>query len=128
MEITRSRMGLPYFDSPELEVGRVVGRLDEVALRVDVEEARGLALDLPPTSRLELRLDARLREEGAVAAVHLAQALAHQARGVVHRLHVQMVSSPSSALEWRSRMLITPWVIARLPEESVTMTRSSFFS
>ena len=40
----------------------------------------------------------------------------------------QMVSSLSAAAAWRSRMLVTPCVIARLPEESVTITRSSFFS
>ena len=40
----------------------------------------------------------------------------------------QIVSTPSSALACRSRMLTTPCVMARLPEERTTITRSSFFS
>ena len=64
----------------QLEVERVVGGLDEVALRVDVEQARVLAPIWPPSSRFERRLDVGLREERAVAPLHLAQRVAHQRR------------------------------------------------
>src|SRR5687767_2718965 len=38
------------------------------------------------------------------------------------------IVSWSGRLWWRSRMLVTPWVIARFPDDSTTITRSSFFS
>ena len=90
--MTRSRMGLPYFDSPELEVGRLVGRLDEVALRVDVEEAHGLAPDLPAHDEVGARVDVALHEEGAVLLLHLAQRVAHEAAASYIESTFQMVA------------------------------------
>ena len=110
----------------DLEVGRVVGRLDEVALGIDVEEARHLRADLAAENEGGIEAAAVGLQRRAIDAAHLAHGIADEARGAVERGTVNRLSASgeSSSTSCSLSRLMTDCVTARLPADASTMTRS----
>ena len=88
---TRSMHRLAVFALADLEVAGVGRRLDEVALGVDVEQARRLAADLPADEEVRADVDVVLLQVRPVALLDLAQRVADQPRDLEHRRRVPQV-------------------------------------
>ena len=71
----------------DLEERRVVGGLDEVALGVDVEQARRLVADLPAEQEVGVEGRPARLQLRPVGLAHLAHGLAHQTRGAIKGRH-----------------------------------------
>jgi hypothetical protein len=62
--------------------------LDEVAGRIDLEQAHAFATDLPAEDQRHIEFHARVLERGGVAVIHMAHGAAQHARGIEHALGV----------------------------------------
>ena len=93
----------------DLEVGRLGGRLDEVAGGVDVEQARWLAGDLAAKNETGAELDAEGFKRVGIAQEHLAQGIADMAGGLEEIGHVHQRRSlavgPDRFLQHRDERL-----------------------
>ena len=85
----RSRIGRPYLHSPICRYGRVLGRLQRVALRVDQVQAGLLAAHLAAEQQVDVEAEAVALERGAVDLRHPPDALADDPRGVVERARLR---------------------------------------
>jgi len=112
----------------DLEVGRLGGRLDEVAGGVDVEQARWLAGDLAAKNETGAELDAEGFKRVGIAQEHLAQGIADMAGGLEEIGHVHQRRSLAVARMDFCNIEVSDCVIARLPELRSTMARSPGFS
>ena len=79
---------LAVFGFADLEEGRLRGGFDEVARRIDLEQAHALALDLAAEDHGYVEVHAGSLERFAVALVHVAHGSAQHTRGVKHALGV----------------------------------------
>src|SRR5690606_6991448 len=76
--------GLAVLGLADLHVRDVRAGLDEVAGRIDLEQAAALGADLAAEDQADVEIDAVLAERLGVALVHAAHGLAHAAGGFVH--------------------------------------------
>jgi hypothetical protein len=122
---------LPYFDSPTWKYGVSVGRFDEVAGRIDQEEAHVLALDLPAEDERHVEVEPGVLQCLGIAVIHVAHRRAQHARGIEHALGVPDGDGVALRAVFAGFAQLfdlqdsrTDCEMLRLPEDSSTMTRS----
>jgi hypothetical protein len=76
--------GLAVLRLADLEVRRIYRGFDEIACRVDTEQARRFGADLAAENEGGIELDVVFFQRFGIALVHLAQRIAHVARGLEH--------------------------------------------
>ena len=78
----------------------------------------------PPKMKVPLNSWPMLAQVLGVALMHFAQRIAHHARGIEHVGALKRRVLSSGCRRWPRSRLITAWVIARLPADISTSTRS----